>query len=349
LPLTIAFRSFRESFTSTIVHLSNQQKPNSKLAYLHHQFCNRFSFPKVNPKFLALNSDQLVDRQKKNLPMHGLTVKCSERIPLVDKDLELPTLISFPNYPFRQNAIKCSMEHIKKVLTCQNYSKVKRLVLKNLVYSSELTRFLNTKFNGLEYLCIASVNSKSDFEISDDPLSEFTTISELEVTLPPLSYFSFGLSVQLKKCIIHTVRPNSKTGKGRPQMVNIVRSTSLETLIMERDRDDRDSLYTVHSQIPCLKTLISNTNGKYLAQYTGSFEYISKLTTDELEYLELNPDVCWYSNLINIYVSESDKYPFLVKYLDGDLGLDFNMVPKCEKFGVFDKFGKLHIVWKKQL
>jgi hypothetical protein len=352
LPLTIAFRSFRESFTSTVVHLSNQQKPDSNLTHLCYEFCDRFSsFPKVIPQFLTLNSDQLVDHQKKMLPMHGLVFNCSEMIPLLDDALELPILIRFPNFSFFQNAIECSMKYIKKVLTCKNYSKVKRLVLENLVYSSKLIELLNTKFDGLEYLNITSFNPKSDFDQDVNILSKFTTISELEITLPTLSHFSFCPPIQLKKCTINTLQSNSTTGTGRMQMINIVRSTSLEILIIKRNPDDGlDSLYMTYSPIPCLKNLISNTNGKYLSQHNVSDLYLSQLTTDDRKYLsQLKPGDGWYSNLRIIHVSKGDRFPFLVRSPDGKLSLIFDMVPACEEFGVVDEFGKLHIIWKKQL
>jgi len=327
--LASASRSLRRLFAPIIVYLSSQKMPDSDLARLCNVACKGFTSPKVIPQFLVLKSDKLVKYQIDGHPMHGLFVNCSGSGPL----LEIPKLpfivINWPNYRFYQNPITCSIDYIKRVFISQNYPNVTRLVLTNFVYSSELIELLNTKFDGLEYLNIASFNSKSDFDQNQNILSKFTTISELEVTLPTLSHFSFCPSIQLKKFTINILQPNYETDMGVIQTIDVSKCTLMKTLIIKKHYRSNLNLLYVYSLISGLEILISNTDGVYLSS--------SDLTTN------------WYSNLRIIYVGRYDKFPFLVRSSDGELSLNYDMVPKCEKFGVFDEFGKLHIIWKKQL
>lgn len=327
-------RSFRNFFIYTVAYLSSNPKADPDLARLYVNFCNRFTYSNCNliPQFLILNNTiQPMDRQQNMPPMDGLIVDCSKDLPLLNLPELSPLLISWPNYESFQEAIKHSMEQISKVLKSHKHLKVRRLVLKNLIYFPKLVEFLLEKFNGLEYLNIASFNFNHDSNLYYDAvsISKHTALKKVEVTFPISHSFSFKLSALLGECTVNTLQQEPEDTVGSSQTIDASECRLLKSLIFNRDPQDFIPLFLNYPLISCVETLKMNTHGKVIISFKHS-------------------GINWYSNLIIIHVSKYDKYPFLIKSSDGVVSLNENLCPKCTEFGLFDESGELHIIWKRQ-
>jgi len=345
LRLSMTSNLFPQFFTKhPIACLSSEKKLNPQLRRLYYEYCSQ-SLPLASvPQFLALkNSDQLVEYKKTMDPMHDdyLVIDFSKKSNFRSIDLSKTFSILFnwsDDYGSNKDAIGRSVvDQFKKIFQSRTYPNVKKLVLNNLVYSSDFINLLIGTFNELQYLNITSYNTKSKFDV---PLSNFTTINELEIMLPISDDFRasihFTLPIQLEKVTFNGLQQNSKTISCVPKvrLIKPFRGTSLKIIIFKNGLPD--NVNTVYVNIPpCTEKFTSNTK---------------EWRTLRCEFDD------GYSHLIVIHVSEEDDYPFLEKSPDGKLSLtpdgklilNKEMCPKCEEFGVFDKDGNLQIIWRKQ-
>jgi len=328
----------RKPFTYTVVCISNKTKLNFKLARLYNRHYSQFLLqPIFIPQFLIFkNSNQLVKYKKTMDPMHDdhLIIDFSENLLSLDISEFSSLLINFPNYESPEDAIKRSVERFEKFFQFKKYPNVKKLVLNNLVYSSRFINLLIGTFDGLKYLNIASYNNKSKFDV---PLSNFTTINELEITLSTSDDFDNNLlftpPIQLEKITFNSLRQNSKTISCclyKVRTITILQCTLLKAIILKNNfNDDINNLLYIDIP-PCLENFTSDTNGWKSIYCQPKSEY---------------------SHFRIIHVSESSSYKFIIRSPDEDedekLSLNFDMCPNCIEFGVFDKDGKLRIIWKK--
>jgi len=334
LQLSMTSHLFPKFFTYCLVAcLSGTTKLNPQLARLYFKYCCQSLRSTFLPQFLVLkNSDQLV-KYKKTMHDGYLIIDFSKKLKQLDSSDLLGIsilLISWPNnYKSCEDAIERSLDQFQDFFQFENFPDVKKLVLNNLVYSSEFMKLLIGTFDELEYLNIASYNTKSKFDVH---LPDFTTINELEIMLPTSDNFtgiiSFTLPTQLKKITINGLQQNSKTISCIPKarLFRTLECTLLETIIFKNEL--RDDIHTVFIDIPqCVKIFISNTKGWR--------SILCHLPID-------------YSRWIVIHVSESSRFEFLIESPDGELSLNEEMCPNCKEFGVFDKDGNLQIIWRKQ-
>lgn len=344
LQLSMVSQLFQEFFIKhPIVCLSSKTKLKPQLAHLYYEHYSQSLKLTSLPQFLVVkNSGQLVE-YKKTMHDDCLIIDFSKKLKKFDLDISrfYSLIINWPNdYKSFQDAIERSWDQFASFFQFQTFPNVKKVVLNNLVYSSDFIEFLIGTFNGLEYLNIASYNTKSMFNI---PLSKFTTIKELEIMLPissdfPASIDPFIIPIQLEKITFNGLQHNTKTTscKSKPNVRLIKRylGTSLKTIIIKNELPDKNN--TFYFNVPaCTENLISNTKG--WTQLNCVFD-----------------DGC--SHLIVIHVSKKDSYQFLNRSPDGklsltpdgNLSLNEKMCPNCEEFGVYDEDGNLQIIWRKQ-
>jgi hypothetical protein len=324
------------------------------LINLPNESCTQVSFPKISPQFLALNSNQLVEstqkihppmdvvvidrfedipsvvqlvesRQKIHPPMDVVIIDCFEDIPSVVLPESRDVLINLPNYESLRIGIRDSIIQISKALQCHKHLKAENLVLNNFVWSSESIEYLLTTFNELKKLNVTSFNPNC--ELNYIFLSDNTTLDELEMTLPSSKDFLLCPPAKMTKLTINTLQPNPGTGKGNLQTIDACQSTLLTALILKKHHLDLNILILSFSTLR-LEILIFNGNGKCM--------------------LRVESDDLWYPSLIIIHIGKYDKFSFVNELPGGEKSLKHDMVPNCKQFGVFDKFGKLQIIWEKQ-
>jgi len=172
--------------------------------------------------------------------------------------------INWSNYPSTEYAIKHSLGEFKKIFQFKEYPYVKKFVFNNLVYSSGFIHSLHGTFNELKSLKIASFNTKSRF---DTNLENFTTINELEITLPTSDDFgdmtTFTLPFQLKKITFNSLQHNSEPVPCTHKCLTIqtLPGTLLDTIIINNNLYGNDDLDVLLIDIPpSVQNLILNTN-----------------------------------------------------------------------------------------
>jgi len=358
--LSMTSQLLRNFFTYYIVPcISNKTKIDFQLADSYAKDGSPFSLkPTYIPQFLILkNSYQLMKYKKTMDPLHDdcLIIDLSKDLPLFDL-FSLSRIsgfssifINWSNYPSTEYAIKHSLGEFKKIFQFKEYPYVKKFVFNNLVYSSGFIHSLHGTFNELKSLKIASFNTKSRF---DTNLENFTTINELEITLPTSDDFgdmtTFTLPFQLKKITFNSLQHNSEPVPCTHKCLTIqtLPGTLLDTIIINNNLYGNDDLDVLLIDIPpSVQNLILNTN-----EWKSIF-CLPKSDYSHLKKIHVSQDIVRHVNQDFVDVNHFGKYtvlPFLILSPDGKLRLDYGMCPNCKEFGVFDKYGKLHIIWKMQ-
>jgi hypothetical protein len=268
LQLSMTSHLFPKFFTKyPIACLSSKTKLNPQLTRLYYKYCCQSSRSTTFlPQFLVLkNSGQLVE-YKKTMHDDYLIIDFSEKLNFHSIDLSgiSSLLINWPNnYKSDEDAIERSVDQFITFFQSQTYPNVKKLVLNNLVYTSDFINLLIGTFDKLKYLNIASYNTKSKFDI---PISNFTTINELEITSPTSDDFAdiiyFTLPIQLEKITFNSLMQNYKvviSYRNKVRTIQTLQCTSLKTMMILNnnfyDNDDiNDELYI---EIPlCIENLI---------------------------------------------------------------------------------------------
>jgi len=243
-------------------------------------------------------------------------------------------VINWPDYTSPKHAIKHSVERFEKIFQKQKFPNVEKLVLNNFVYSSKLLNLLFGAFNGVKTLIVKSWNFNSEkLDISLTGL----TLNHLEITLPTLMNFKLLPPTKLDTIIIKSLQPNSKTKTTRcqpkRQLIDASYSFSLKTVIIKKDPNDSN---IIDFNPPLfVKKLFFFSNG-------GCFIFLNPL---------IYPDPIWTTHLTNVFVGgKQNALQFTQQEPDakGERKPNEEMYPNCEKFGVYDEFGKTHTTWKKQ-
>jgi len=250
--------------------------------------------------------------------------------------------------------LSIAWENLKKFFQFPNYPNVEKLVLNNFVYSHELMHYLIGKFDGLKYLNIASYNTNSKFDAN---LLKFTTINELEITSPTLADFGtiirLALPIQLEKITFNSLKHNSGHVSRTHKCLEIttLQGTELKTIVVNNNlyNDDDDIYNALFIDIPpSVQNLILNTNGWKSIFCHSQSDYSHLKIIHVSQYIVRQYNVNHFDKYIANYFGQYIVLPFLILSPNGKLRLDHKMCPGCIEFGVFDKDGKLQIIWKKQ-
>jgi len=343
--------------------ISNKTMLDPQLAHLCIMHNVRESSPQLAciPKLLMLkNSEQLVEYKKAMDPLHDkcLIIDFSEDLPSLDIPFDIsgfPSIfINWSNdYKSPEHAIKHSFGEFKKFFQLGKYTNVEKLVLNNLVCSYGFMHSLTGTFDGLKSLKIASYSAQSKF---DTTLSKFTTINELEIMSPTSAGFGnklrFTLPIQLEKITFNTLKHNSEPVSRTHKSLEIttLQGTSLTTINVNNnvygESNIHDALFI--DITPCTENLILNTNEWKSIFCCSQSDYSHLKIIHVSQYILRQYKIEYFDRYIANHFSDYIVLPFLILSPDGELSLDYNMVPECIEFGVFGKDGKLRIIWKKQ-
>lgn len=308
--------------------------------HLYGWFCGRSMLPHPISQFSVLNnSKQLAKYKQKKHPKLGLIVDLSKKLP----SLELPEctslLINWLNCNPLQDEMERRMDEIKKVFKSYKYpKKVKKLVLSNFVYSPEMMEYLTTTFDELESIKIVSFNPNSSIDPYEVSLPKFTTFSELEIQVSTSDTFDIDLPDKLKEFTINTCKMNLEKNSHTSQTIH-ASHCMLKSLIINKADEDISTLFIERPLIPSLEILISNTKNGQSAFYGTAADWYSNL---RIFHFSRN-DICR-----NDICRRDDEFPFIIKSSDGTLSLDEKMCPNIMELGMFDEFGEIQIIWKKQ-
>jgi len=215
---------------------------------------------------------------------------------------------------------------------------VKKLVLSNFVYSPEMMEYLTTTFDELESIKIVSFNPNSSIDPYEVSLPKFTTFSELEIQVSTSDAFDIDLPDKLKEFTINTCKMNLEKNSHTSQTIH-ASHCMLKSLIINKADEDISTLFIERPLIPSLEILISNTKNGQSAFYGTAADWYSNL---RIFHFSQN-DICR-----NDICRRDDEFPFIIKSSDGTLSLDEKMCPNIMELGMFDEFGEIQIIWKKQ-
>ena len=136
--------------------------------------------------------------------------------------------INWSDTSSQEEYIRCRVE-ILRFLESHEFPKVKRLVLNNLFYSSELVTSLTTKFPNIEHLKILPFNSKNGSCVPS--FSILFSLRELEIALGSSDDIRLFPPDQLKELTLNISKvASNRIASDAVQRIYLTDCTSLESL-----------------------------------------------------------------------------------------------------------------------